>query len=144
MEECICYIYGFFEELELMLQQFDYVILVCVYVVLLEWIVLGELIQLLLVVVFVKYCVLLDEDMVMLCICKLVVFSIFGLSGEEGCVKVLVVMMFGEVVMVGIEWIILGFFVVVVLLVRVFGLILLGLVLLVLLVGGWLVLLYVQ
>lgn len=144
MEERIRYIHGLSEELESTLQQFDHVISARVHVVLPERIAPGEPIQPSSAAVFVKYRAPLDEDMVMPRIRKLVASSIPGLSGEEGRAKVSVVMMPGEAATAGIEWTTLGPFVVAVSSVRALGLTLLGLVLLVLLVGGWLVLLHVQ
>ncbi|BEV15660.1 type III secretion inner membrane ring lipoprotein SctJ [Herbaspirillum sp. DW155] len=144
MEERIRYIHGLSEELESTLQQFDHVISARVHVVLPERIAPGEPIQPSSAAVFVKYRAPLDEDMVMPRIRKLVASSIPGLSGEEGRAKVSVVMMPGEVPTAGIEWTTLGPFVVAVSSVRALGLTLLGLVLLVLLGGGWLAFLHVQ
>ncbi|AYR24700.1 EscJ/YscJ/HrcJ family type III secretion inner membrane ring protein [Herbaspirillum rubrisubalbicans] len=144
MEERIRYIHGLSEELESTLQQFDHVISARVHVVLPERIAPGEPIQPSSAAVFVKYRPPMDEDMVMPRIRKLVASSIPGLSGEEGRAKVTVVMMPGEVPTAGIEWTTLGPFVVAVSSVRALGFTLLGLGLLILLAGGWLLVLNVQ
>lgn len=144
MEERIRYIHGLSEELESTLQQFDHVISARVHVVLPERIAPGEPIQPSSAAVFVKYRPPMDEDMVMPRIRKLVASSIPGLSGEEGRAKVSVVMMPGEAPTAGIEWTTLGPFVVAVSSVRALGFTLLGLGLLVLVAGGWLLVLNVQ
>ncbi|GJI87646.1 MULTISPECIES: type III secretion system inner membrane ring lipoprotein SctJ [Duganella] len=112
MEERIRYIHGLSEELESTLQQFDRVVSARVHVVLPERIAPGEPIQPSSAAVFVKYRPPLDEDAVLPRMRKLVASSIPGLGGDDGRGKVSVVLMPGEPPPVGIQWTMLGPFVV--------------------------------
>lgn len=112
MEERIRYIHGLSEELESTLQQFDRVVSARVHVVLPERIAPGEPIQPSSAAVFVKYRPPLDEDTVLPRMRKLVASSIPGLGGDDGRGKVSVVLMPGEPAPAGIQWTMLGPFVV--------------------------------
>jgi type III secretion protein J len=112
MEERVRYIHGLSEELESTMMQFDHVVSARVHVVLPERIAPGEPIQPSSAAVFIKYRPPMDEDAVLPRVRRLTASSIPGLSGDDARDKVSVVMVPGEAPTPGIEWTMLGPFMV--------------------------------